>query len=284
MDVKSILADVGFHTRKKLGQHFLTSENIACQIVEIADLQPSDIVLEIGTGLGILTSAIQKKVARVISVEIDDRWISLAQRLFMESKNVELICGDFLKIDLSIYQQKFSKIKIISNLPYHLSTEILFRLFEYHHWIESMTLMFQKEVSERICASVGTKSYGILSVLSQFYSVPKERLRVPLHFFFPKPKVHSSVVHLAMRSSLPLNENEKKYFKRMVKTSFGKRRKTLKNALENEFTASQREVLEQHSGIAFSRRAETLSVYEFMSLARLKLSAEELQSSHLYID
>ena len=248
----------------RLSQNFLRSEQVAEKIVNGARITEKDVVIEIGAGLGILTDLLQQRVKRVIAFETDHRLIP--RLLETPRQKTEVICADFLKYDLAPLQERFNLIKVVSNLPYHISTEILFRLFQNHHWIDSMTLMFQKEVADRIVAPSGGKTYGILSVLTALYAMPKIVFRVAPGCFYPQPKVASAVVHFEMKKKLEIPQHQQDFFIKLVKTAFGQRRKTLRNALQKMAPVQMLEQAAFRSGLDLKRRAETLTLTEFKKL------------------
>ena len=262
MDVKNLLKELHLFAKSSLSQSFLNSENISEKIVRHAALSKEDVVLEIGMGLGILTTFLQKKVSQVITVEKDKRLALAIPSLQKFDPKTEVIVSDFLKYDLKELKERFKTIKVVANLPFHISTEILFRLFEHHDWIQSMTLMFQREVGKRIVAQPGNKDYGILSLLTQLYSKPKILFEVKSHSFYPVPKVSASVIFFEMRKELPLPKKEAAFFIQVVKMAFGQRRKTLYNNLRRFFPSDFKTMID------LKRRAETLSFEEFKELTR----------------
>ena len=266
MDVKKTLKDLNLSWSSRFSQNFLRSEQIADRIVECGGIEPQDTVIEIGTGLGILTQALAKKAQKVITFEIDKKIIAHLPALLEAHLNTEIIPEDFLKYDLNILRKRFSKVKVVSNLPYHLSTEIMFRLFECRQWVESMTLMFQREVARRIVSPPGNKDYGILSVLSQLYADVEILFPVAPNCFYPIPKVSSSVVHFKIKPHLLVEPALEGFFIRVVKASFGQRRKTLLNALQKIASSSEIKRACDQTHIDTKRRAETLSLQEFKKL------------------
>ena len=250
--------------RARLSQNFLRSEQVAENIVQGARVTEKDVVIEIGAGLGILTDLLQQRAKRVIAFETDRRLIPRLART--PHPKTEVICDDFLKYDLALLRERFNRVQVVSNLPYHISTEILFRLFQNHHWIDSMTLMFQKEVADRIVARPGGKTYGVLSVLTALYADPKILFRVAPGCFYPQPKVASAIVRFEMKKKLEIPQHQQDFFIKLVKTAFGQRRKTLRNALQKMAPVQALEQAASRSGMDLGRRAETLSLVEFKKL------------------
>lgn len=271
-----------YKPKKFLGQNFLVDENIAKKIVSSLEIKPDDIVIEIGPGQGVLTKYISALTDKFIAVELDR---SIHEKLSAEySGKAKIIHKDFLKFDLEkdineILDVNISgkmKVKVIGNIPYNITTEILFKLFDSADKMESAVLMMQKEVAKRLIAQPNTKDYGILAVQTQFSSNPKILFNVPPTAFFPKPNVNSSIVRFSF------NENkyrvaDKQLFKSLVRNSFGQRRKTMKNSLRNFCEANN--ISLDKIEFDFSRRAESLCIQEFTELSdrvtELKLSSRK---------
>ena len=252
--------------RKGLGQSFIHDKNVLERISEIAELSKEDVVLEIGAGLGALTLFLCERSRRVIAIEKDNRLIEKLRQNVSHLKNVEIISGDVLQIDFRDFYRG-DKIKAVSNLPYSISSPILFKLLEERDIFSLLVLMLQSEVGERINALPGSKQYGSSSVLIQTYMDISVELRVPPDAFWPKPKVWSVVVKLIPLPSPRIYIPEEKLFKKIVKAAFSSRRKMLGNSLCVLFPKEKvKEILEK-SGIDGKRRAETLSIEEFGKLA-----------------
>jgi 16S rRNA (adenine1518-N6/adenine1519-N6)-dimethyltransferase len=262
--VRKMLAYYDIHPRKSLGQSFLEDMNVVRRIVELAEPEAYEAVIEIGAGLGFMTEELAKRAGRVIAIEVDPRLAAILRERFAGQDKVEVLQTDVLKYDFSSACPG-ERIKVVGNVPYHISSPILFRLLDYRHAISSMTLMFQKELADRIAASPGTKSYGIPSVLVAKYMKATCVLTVPPTCFYPVPDVVSSVLRIVVRKEPAFPDEE--LFTRIVRAAFARRRKTLWNNLRGIglpddiingiFTAS---------GIDRTRRAETLSVEEFSHL------------------
>ncbi len=246
--------------KKYLGQHFLRDENIAQKIVE--SLAPDTVnLLEIGPGMGVLTKyLVQNSALNFYVVEIDTESVEYLEQHYpvLEKK---IISYDFLKYDISqIFQEKFS---IIGNFPYNISSQILFRVLEYHNQVTEVVGMFQKEVAERVAAKPHSKTYGILSVLLKAFYDIEYLFTVDEHVFSPPPKVKSAVIRLRRNTVSALNCDEALFFK-VVKTGFNQRRKTLRNALKvMNFTA------QDYQNPLFDKRAEQLEVADFVTLTKM---------------
>lgn len=262
-----------FKTAKKFGQNFLTDETILKTIIDCSKLSKNDCVLEIGPGMGIMTQILCEKAGRVLAVEIDRKLISILRVSLFGYENVEIINNDILKLDLKkVLEEKFgdTPVKIVANLPYYITTPIIMKLLEDDINLKSITVMVQKEVGERICASPGGKDYGALTVAVQYRCIPRQILIVPPESFIPQPEVESMVVRLDSRDKPPVILKDEKLYFRVVKASFGQRRKTLLNALSAGNMGKTKEELKEillRNGIDEKRRGETLSLEEFAKIA-----------------
>lgn len=254
--------------RKTLGQSFMYDKNVLERILEIAELSEEDDVLEIGAGFGALTAPLGERSRRVITIEKDNRLLEKLKQNVSHLGNVEIISGDALKINLREFYRG-SKIKVVSNLPYSISSPILFRLLEERNIFSLLVLMLQSEVGERICALPGSKEYSSISVLIQTYMNVSLELRVPPEAFWPKPRVWSVVVKLVPLPGSRIFIPDEKLFKKIVRGAFSSRRKMLLNSLSALFPKEQVKEILKKSGIDGKRRAETLSIEEF---GRLTLS------------
>jgi 16S rRNA (adenine1518-N6/adenine1519-N6)-dimethyltransferase len=216
--------------KQSLGQNFLVDDNIARNIVREFHPSETDIVVEIGPGQGALTKHLDGNVGHLIAVEIDSRAVQQLQQQFSHDR-VTIIHQDFLELPLTEWSQKFNKrLRLIGNLPYHITSPVLFKAFENNASVADLTIMIQREVAHRIVAKPNTKEYGILSVFSQFYGTPKCLFDVSANCFFPKPNVTSTVLHLHIHE-LVTTPDDDRLFRLVVKTVFGKRRKTIRNGL-----------------------------------------------------
>ena len=243
--------------KKKLGQHFLIDKNIANKIVNSLKLQHTNSVLEIGPGKGVLTELIiEKGIKNLYVVDVDPESIEYLKKQFQVLGN-NIIYADFLKSDIMINMP--SPITIIGNLPYNISSQIMFRVLEHKNIVAEMVCMIQKEVAERFAAKPNSKTYGILSVLLQASYNIEYLFTVSEQVFYPKPKVKSAVIRLERKENYMIDCSEKLFF-RVVKTSFGQRRKTIRNSLK---TIMERENMNHN---LFSKRPEQLSVDDFILL------------------
>jgi 16S rRNA (adenine1518-N6/adenine1519-N6)-dimethyltransferase len=256
--------------KKSLGQHFLSHPGIIRRIVELARIKAGDDVLEIGPGRGSLTKALIDAGASVIAIELDRDLYRRLSAEFSGNSGFELMEGDCLSISFSeIAEGKKGRLKLVSNLPYNISSTVLFKLMDERESFSLIALMLQKEVAQRIASGPGSKDYGILSVLLQTLFHVKKEFDVPPGFFHPRPKVASSVVSLTPLETPGISPEEQGFYRKTVKTAFGQRRKTLFNALKKlcPSTDALNNAL-NHAGIDPKRRAETLSIADFIRLSR----------------
>jgi 16S rRNA (adenine1518-N6/adenine1519-N6)-dimethyltransferase len=251
---------------KRLGQHFLIDPNIVRKIVALADLSPSDHVLEIGPGRGILTEALSQAAGHVTAIEVDPRLHAYLKTRQAELPNVELLCEDALAYPVENLPRGTV---VVANLPYYISTPLLFRLLDQRGRFPRMVLMLQDEVADRLVAQPGGSDYGILSVMAQYAADIKKAFRVSAQCFRPRPEVASAVVQLRMNGRALLSRQEEAAFRALVKASFAHRRKTLVNSLKDE-GYDQKQVTDALNSLSLSptARAEILSVAQFIDLTR----------------
>ncbi len=250
---------------KRLGQNFLIDPNIVRKIVALAELSPNDQVLEIGPGRGILTEALSRTAGQVTAIEVDSRLHAYLETKQAELPNVELVCDDALAYPVESLPMGTV---VVANLPYYISTPLLFRLLDQRGRFPRMVLMLQDEVADRLVAQPGGSDYGVLSVMAQYAADITKAFRVSAQCFRPRPDVASAVVRLRMKDRTRLSRQEEVAFRALVKAAFAHRRKTLVNSLRDE-GYELHPVIEtlQRLDIAPTRRAETLSVEEFFQLA-----------------
>jgi 16S rRNA (adenine1518-N6/adenine1519-N6)-dimethyltransferase len=247
-----------YKPKKYLGQNFLVDDNISKKIVKQLEITKSDFVIEIGPGQGALTKHLEGYCDNYIAVEIDKSISEALEEKY--GSRIKIINDDFLKYDLN---QFVKPIKIIGNLPYNIASEILFKLFDYRDKIACAVLMVQKEFAQRLVAKPNTKEYGILSVQTNAFSQPKILFNVPPTVFFPKPKVESSVIKLEFKINYDILNKE--IFKKLVRSSFGKRRKLIKNSLKDFF--EEYKLSFRDYNFDFTKRAENINVEEYVKLS-----------------
>ena len=273
---KEIMKKKGLHPLKRFGQSFLQDKNMITKIVDAADIRKSDTVLEIGPGLGIMTGLIAQRAKAVIAIEIDPYMVNILTETLSNQANLKIIQTDILAYDLAdaLPESSAEKLNVIGNVPYNISTPILFHLMAFRKKIKSITIMLQKEVADRLAASPGTKTYGIPSVVVSMYAQVIPVMDVPPECFYPKPKVTSSVIRIDMRERPLVELKSEDFFSAIVKTAFAQRRKTLFNNLKR-ITFPDRDTdipfALDKAGLDGKRRAETLSVEEFGRLSNALL-------------
>ena len=250
------------HPKKRFGQHFLHDRHVISQIVAAFSPKPDDQVVEIGPGTGVLTRALLEKLGHLYAVELDR---DLAARLNTEFalERFTLHSADALKFDFCRIAPSDRKLRLIGNLPYNISTPLLFHLLDQSGCIQDMLFMLQKEVVDRMCAAPGSKDYGRLSVMIQYRCAVEKLFDVAPGAFTPPPKVDSSVARLVPHATPPVAVNDPEKFARLVQAAFTSRRKVLRNTLKNWLRAEEMQAL----GIDPTRRAETLSLAEFAALS-----------------
>lgn len=251
---------------KKLGQNFLIDENVVRQIVEAAELSEADIVLEVGPGIGTLTQGLAESKAQVVAVELDTRLLPVLATTLEGYDNVRVVHGDILKVNI-MEEVGAPSFKVCANLPYYITTPIIFALLEKRLPMERLVAMVQKEVAERMAAQPGGKDYGALSVAIQYYTEPEIAFIVPPTSFIPAPAVDSAVIVCKRRQKPPVEVCDEALFFRVVKAAFSLRRKMLSNSLKNMgIQAEQVAKWLELADVDGKRRAETLSLEDFAKL------------------
>jgi 16S rRNA (adenine1518-N6/adenine1519-N6)-dimethyltransferase len=268
--IKKELKEHGLFPRRRLGQHFLVDRNILDKVIRTAEVEKEDIVLEVGPGLGEMTLALARQAKKVIAIEIDSKLVAILEKKMRGHPNVEVVKSDILKVDFDQFLKKEGHpIKVVANLPYQISTPLLFRFIESKDVFSTFTLMLQREVAERMVAPPGRKEYGRLSIFIQLSFDLTIRFFIKPSAFFPPPKVDSALVHMVWREEPLVETNDEEWFKRVVKACFGYRRKTLVNALKHSelVLPESMELKMKGIGIDPQRRPETLTIQEFAALA-----------------
>lgn len=251
---------------KRLGQNFLIDEEIVSKIVAAAELTDSDTVLEVGPGIGTLTQGLARSGAQVVAVELDKRLLPVLDKTLEGYNNVKIVSGDILEVDIKATVGAPS-FKVAANLPYYITTPIIFNLLEQRLPMERLVVMVQKEVAERMVAKPGGKDYGALSVSMQYYTEPEIAFMVPPESFIPAPNVESAVIVCKRRTVPPVEVCDERLFFKVVKAAFSVRRKMLSNALKNMgITGEQAMAWLECAGIDHKRRGETLSLEDFAGL------------------
>lgn len=249
--------------KRRLGQNFLFDPSILKRIVDTADIKHDDTVVEIGPGHGTLTKMLAGVAKKVITIELDYELYEKLKNELKEFKNIELIHGDALRYAY----ERLEPFKVVANIPYYITTPIIFRLIETRKNLKSMTLTIQKEVAQRIVGKPNTKDYGVLSIAVQYFGDPKLKFIIPKGAFRPVPKVDSAVIHIEIFDSPKVIVTDERLFFRIIKTAFAQRRKTLSNSLKS-ISKDIKEIL-LNAKIDPNRRAETLSIEEFAMLTEM---------------
>lgn len=271
--IRYIMDKYGFRFSKSLGQNFLIDGNIVRNIVKGAHVTKEDCVLEIGPGIGTLTEELALNAKKVVAVELDDSLLDVLDETLGKYDNVEIIHGDILKVDIKkIIEEKLDggPVKVVANLPYYVTTPIIAKLLEEGLNIESISVMVQKEVADRMVAGPGSKTYGSLSVFVNFYSNPQIILKVPKTVFMPQPKIDSAVIRLDIKKDLP-NIDREKFFS-VVKAGFSKRRKTILNCLSSYGFDIDKDTIRQaleKANVKENERAENLSIEDFINISAI---------------
>lgn len=263
-----------FHFQKQYGQNFLIDTHILEEIIRAADVSQEDFVLEIGPGLGTMTQYLCEAAGHVTAVEIDRKLIPILEDTLSAYTNVEVINADILKTDIGALIREHGggrPAKVVANLPYYITTPIIMGLFESHADIDSITVMVQREVADRMQVGPGTKDYGALSLAVQYYAKPQLMLTVPPGCFMPQPKVGSAVIRLTCHDKPPVSVKSEELLFQVIRASFNQRRKTLVNGLANSgaFSLSKEELAQclKALGLPENIRGEALTLEQFAALA-----------------
>lgn len=271
-----ILQKYNFNFQKKFGQNFLIDEHVLDKIIRAAEITKDDYVLEIGPGIGTMTQYLACAAREVTAVEIDRALIPILEDTLKEYDNVSIINEDILKVDIAAFAKEKNEgrpIKVVANLPYYITTPIIMGLFESHVPLESITVMVQKEVADRMQVGPGTKDYGALSLAVQYYAEPYIVANVPPNCFMPRPAVGSAVIRLTRHQKPPVEVMDEKLMFRLIRASFNQRRKTLANGLKNsgELNLSKEVITAaiEKLGKGSSVRGEALDLEEFARLTNI---------------
>ena len=265
--------------KPKLGQHFLTDQSAAMQIVDALGDVSHRTVFEIGPGKGVLTGMLARRARRLIAVELDRVLAAQLRMEYGQTRNVEIIEGDVLAIDLNTVfgprpgttrteEEAIERVSVVGNIPYYITSDILLRLFEHRNYVESMVMMVQREVADRLAAPPGGSEYGLLSATAQLYSRVEKLFDLPPGAFSPPPKVHSAVVRLTIEPRLEELQVPEREFIDFLKLSFSQKRKTLWNNLKSHYETRQLKTALEQTGIESTVRAEALSLDESANVFR----------------
>ncbi len=264
----------GFDFQKKFGQNFLIDPHVLDKIIAAAEIAKDDFVLEIGPGIGTMTQALAEAAREVTAVEIDRKLIPILQETLSDYDNVTILNQDVLKTDIAAIAREKNggrPIKVVANLPYYITTPIIMGLFENQVPVDSITVMVQKEVAQRMQAEPGTKDYGALSLAVQYYAQPYLAANVPPNCFIPRPNVGSAVIRLTRYAQPPVQVKDERLMFALIRASFNQRRKTLLNGLKNapELSLGREEILRafEQVGLSENVRGETLTLAQFAALS-----------------
>lgn len=272
---KDILQYYSIKPQKKFGQSFLVDQGSIERIADIADVQKNDVIIEIGAGIGMLTELLAKKASKIIAIELDTRLIEVLNDRLIQYENIEIHSGNVLMFNFRAFAETaHQKIKVVGNIPYNISSPLLFYLLSFKEVIDSFILMMQKELVERLVASPGSKRYGVPSVILQMFSTVEKVMNVPAAFFYPVPKVESSIMKGVFHDQPKTELHDEDYFVRVVRDSFAQRRKMIFNNLKksNLMNGFEESLLKDALKLAFidgQRRAETLTLEEFGNLSNI---------------
>lgn len=274
--VKDIMTRHGFQFSKSLGQNFLINPTVCPQMAEQAISDGVTCVIEIGAGVGILTAELAKRAKKVVSIEVDSALLPVLEETLADFDNVEVINADVLKTDINrLIEEKFpgEKVAVCANLPYYITSPIIMYFLEEKAKIENMTVMVQKEAADRLCAEVGSRESGAVTVAVNYYAEAKKLFSVSKGSFMPAPKVDSTVMQLKIREKPPIEVGDEKKFFSLVKSAFSQRRKTAVNGISSGMSIPKQDVISaiERAGLDVNVRAEKLTMEE---LARL---CEEIQ-------
>lgn len=271
-----ILKKYEFVFQKRFGQNFLIDTHVLEKIIRSAGITKEDFVLEIGPGIGTMTQYLAETAREVVAVEIDTKLIPILNDTLSEYSNVTVINKDILKLDICKLAEEKNNgkpIKVVANLPYYITTPIIMGLFESHVPVDSITIMVQKEVADRMQVGPGTKDYGALSLAVQYYAKPEIVAKVPPNCFMPRPKVGSAVIRLTVHKEVPVKVKSEKLMFQLIRASFNQRRKTLVNGLSNspELNLSKDRIIQalEEMKLPLTIRGEALTLYEFADLSNL---------------
>ena len=272
----AVLQKYQFNFQKKFGQNFLIDTHVLDKIIAAADITKDDFVLEIGPGIGTMTQYLCENAREVAAVEIDKKLIPILEDTLSAYDNVTIINEDILKVDIAKLAKEKNggnPIKVVANLPYYITTPIIMGLFESHVPIDSITVMVQKEVADRMQVGPGTKDYGALSLAVQYYAKPEIVANVPPNCFMPRPNVGSAVIRLTKHAEVPVDVEDEKFMFRIIRASFNQRRKTLANGLNNapDIAVSKENIAKaiEELGVSASIRGEALTLEQFAKLSNI---------------
>ncbi len=278
--IKDIMSRHGFSFSKGLGQNFLINPSVCPKIAEMGNAKEGFGVIEIGTGFGVLTAELAKRADKVVAIEIDKRLIPVLDETLAEFDNVEIINEDVMKVDINkLIEEKFSgmKVAVCANLPYYITSPVIMYLLESNASVESITVMVQKEAGQRLCAEVGTRETGAITVAVNYYGNAQMLFNVSRGSFMPSPNVDSCVIKIETNEKYRLEADEEKFFFKTVKGAFAQRRKTLANTISSSMGIPKEKIYNilEEMGLNKSLRAEQLDMENFIKFSNLLKSSSE---------
>ena len=273
-----------FRFQKRFGQNFLIDASVLENIIRSSEITKDDCVLEIGPGIGTMTQALAEAAGQVVAVEIDVNLIPILHETLKDYANVSILHNDVLKLDLHKVIDTYNHgkpVKVVANLPYYITTPIIMGLFESHAPIQSITVMVQKEVADRMQAGPGTKDYGALSLAVQYYAEPDIIQEVPSHCFIPRPNVGSAVIRLKRYSDAPVKVQDERWMFQIIKAAFGQRRKTLLNALSSLASVPKDATRDALTALSLPEtiRGEALTLAQFAALSDALIAFADAQQN-----
>ncbi len=269
--VKDVLAERGLSPRKRFGQNFLIQPELCERIADLCHLHADDVVVEIGPGAGAITARLAARARRLVAVEKDMGLADYLREEFAEHPRVKIVQGDFLEFELAPVAEKYevNQLAVVGNIPYNITTPILERIFEQRACVRGAVLLVQKEYAERLAAAAGSPEYGSLTLFARYHALLEPLMTIRSSAFWPRPEVDSMLIRVLLRETPPVEAPEALLF-RIIRGSFGQRRKQLANTLEVALGWERERVerLGAHAGLDLRRRGETLTLEEFARLAR----------------
>ena len=270
--IKEILSKYGFTFSKSLGQNFLINPSVCPRMAEYGGAEKGIGVIEVGPGIGVLTCELAKRADKVVAVELDKRLLPVLEETLAEFDNIKVVNDDILKIDLKkLIEEEFAGMEVVvcANLPYYITSPVIMKLLEDKLPIKALTVMVQKEAAQRICAEVGTRQSGAVTVAVNYYSTPQLLFSVSAGSFMPAPKVDSAVIRLDILENPRVELKNEKLFFRIIKSAFGQRRKTLSNSLSSGLSLPKGDIINalETAGVPANYRAEQLTMQQLANIA-----------------
>lgn len=269
--IRAVMEKHGFNFSKALGQNFLINPSVCPRMAEMCGVDENSGVIEVGTGVGVLTAELAKKAKKVVAIELDTRLLPVLQETLCDFDNIEVVNADVMKVDLhELIKEKFGNMKVFvcANLPYYITSPVITMLLESNLPIEAVTVMIQKEAADRLLTPVGSRESGAITVCTNYYSVSTQLFNVSRGSFMPAPNVDSTVIRLDIRKEPAVKVSDEKKFFRIVKAAFAQRRKTVVNSVSSSLGISKAEIISalENAGLDLNIRAEKLTMENFAAL------------------